>query len=169
MVSEIIETVQNILSFRTKNMKNCLVLLLPIALVFLTFAVSYYIFSHNNLPIGWDTPRYVWQHAMATSRISDFSRFNDGYNILYSIVGSFFVRFGLSPLAVEILLPPILVISLIYVIIHNLRQMNRNSDTSIPVFLTLSWFAVYRIGADLHANLLGLLFILSAFYFLSKS
>jgi hypothetical protein len=93
---------------------------------------------------------------------------NDGYNVLYPVLGSFFTMFGVTPLNVEIVLPPILTFILIIEITRNLSFLASGTALHVRILTTLSWFALFRISGDLHANLLSLIFSFQALYSLSK-
>jgi len=148
--------------------KKILTHILTLCFVLLAFAYSYVLFSHNGLPIGWDTPRYVWQIAYAADDLMGFIAENGGYNVLYAVFGSFFVRIGVAPRNIEIFLPPIFTFILITEIIRNLSLLTSGKDLHVRVLTALSWFAVFRVGADLHASLLSLIFSFQALYSLSK-
>jgi len=100
--------------------KKILTHILTLCFVLLAFAYSYVLFSHNGLPIGWDTPRYVWQIAYAADDLMGFIAENGGYNVLYAVFGSFFVRIGVAPRNIEIFLPPIFILLLLYICILSL-------------------------------------------------
>jgi hypothetical protein len=142
--------------------------LLIVCFVLFGFLFSYLLFSHNGLPIGWDTPRYVWQIESATNDFWGFIGQNEAYNVLYAIFGSLLVRIGATPMTVEIFLPPILVCALLLEITRLLSYLRRNINSCVVTLIALSWFAVFRMGADLHANLLALILIFEAVYNFSK-
>lgn len=147
-----------------RGKQSALVHLSPILAVILFFAASYLTYGRGWLPVGWDTPYYAGQ----TSRIMrqgvlPFLRESEYYNVGYSIVSSTLTTLGLSPLTVEIVLPIALAICL--VLESGALVKGVLKDREIAAYATLfsaCWFAVYRLSADLHANLLGLVFLLAA-------
>ena len=135
--------------------------------LFMFFGFCYLVFGHDWLPIGWDTPRYVWGMQMVVDNgVFVFIREHDYYNFVYYVLGGFLVFCGVSPFIVEIFLPISLCVLISFVCIFIFREFVEDSWMFFVSWLFLvSWFAVYRLGADLHANLLGLLLVLSASYF----
>jgi len=134
------------------------------------FGLCYLVFGHDWLPVGWDTPRYVWGMKMIVEEgFFAFIQERDYYNFLYQFFGSFFVFLGISPFIVEIFFPVLLCVLIFFVCIFIFRKfIDDDSMIFVSWLFLISWFAVYRLGADLHGNLLGLLLVLSASYFFLK-
>ncbi|MEM2146924.1 MAG: hypothetical protein QW279_16295, partial [Candidatus Jordarchaeaceae archaeon] len=136
--------------------------------VLIVFIAFYTFFSYSGLPLGWDTPRYVWHMQYLADSPTKFIEDNGFYNILYALCGAFIVKLGVNAMVVEILLPHLLVYVFILQIIRGLILIDGNSNFPTRFLLALGWFAVFRFGADLHANLLGLILILEALFNLIK-
>jgi hypothetical protein len=84
------------------------------------------------------------------------------YDLLYQMIEGFLISAGIPGLALELFVPGILAASIPY-LMSRLVTLHLDKRTAIFVALaTPGWFAVYRLEADLHANLLALaLFILA--------
>ncbi len=91
------------------------------------------------------------------------------YDILYQMVEGVFVWLGIQGTTLEIILPIILAASIPY-LISKLVLVQLNHRAALLVALaTPGWFAVYRLQADLHANLLALALFLCALILFSQA
>lgn len=136
-----------------------------IILVF--FIITYLRNTHSGLPIGWDTPHYINQMLLASRKgILALMQQTAYYNFGYGMISSILVIAGFSPFHIEIGLPIILCI--LIVIISGILAKKFSKEEKISVFTIVfatTWFAVYRLGSDLHSNLLTLVFLLASSYF----
>jgi len=109
--------------------------------------------------IGWDTAHYVYlARFIGDNGIIAFLQAQRNSYLLYPLLLQAISIFsGQSPLFVEQFLPIAVTVMLFAsVMIFGLRVLQDNlARTAIPLFVIL-WLALYRIGADLHSNLLGL-------------
>jgi hypothetical protein len=132
------------------------------------FFASYYVFyGYDGLPIGWDTAHYLDQMIyISKNGIFGFLHTNGLYNVGYAILSSMLVILGASPFVVEMFVPIALCISIVLGISMMVMKLeeSRVRFVLVAVFAP-TWYAVYRLGADLHANLLALLLLLFASYF----
>jgi len=140
------------------------------AFVVLAFCLSYILWGHDGLPIGSDTPGYVAQSNLVASQGPlAFLTLQGPYDFLYQLFAGFIVWTGIPATDVEIALPVALAASL-PCLMSRLALAHAGPRLATLVALsTPAWYAVYRITADLHANLLALIFILTSIIFLSKA
>ena len=138
--------------------------------IVLAFVISYYIWGFYGLPMGWDTPHYVEQaNIVAAKGPIQLFAVQGPYDFVYQLLSGTIVWLGASALNLEIVLP-ILFSSLLPFLISRLALVN--NDFRFSTFATISvpgWFAIYSLGASLHANLLGLVFIFAAIPLILKS
>jgi hypothetical protein len=136
---------------------------------FFVFTISYisYPVKLLPLPVGWDTPRYVW-HMKAIAEDWNFIAEIDFNNFVYSLFGSLLVKLGINAFFVEMLLPPILLLTLLVEAYLLLTRLQPNKDWKIHTLMALSWFCAFRVAADLHSNLLALNLLLPCAYFLNE-
>ncbi len=131
--------------------------------VILSLWVFFYLsYSTNGLPVGWDTPYYAWKIETATRSGADaFIATERYYHFLYPLVGSWITAVGLSPLSVEILLPLLLwMLGVLLVPAIVLRELADLRATVFALGAGSTWFAFFRLGSDLHANLMALVTML---------
>jgi hypothetical protein len=84
------------------------------------------------------------------------------YNFLYPTIGSWFSIVGLDAFRVETIVPLSLWIIGTLIIVIIVRREIHDTRASIIAFATGSmWFGFFRLSSDLHANLLGLVLMLS--------
>jgi hypothetical protein len=133
------------------------------------FTISYisYPVKLLPLPVGWDTPRYVW-HMKAIAEDWNFIAETNFNNFVYSLFGSLLVKLGINAFFVEMLLPPILLLTFLVEAYLILTRLQPNKDWKIYTLVILSWFGAFRIAADLHSNLLALNLLLPCAYFLNE-
>ncbi len=135
-----------------------------------SIALFYALVGHDGLPIGWDTPHYIGGAVIFASQgpIALLS-WQGPYDVLYQILEGTLVWARIPGTTVEIFLPVILAGSIPY-LMSKLALGHLNGRTAIFVALaTPGWYTVYRLQADLHANLLALTLFLSALVFLSRA
>jgi len=137
-----------------------LVSIATISGLWILFYVSY---STNGLPLGWDTPYYVWRiHSAAISGISAFAINARYYDFLYPAVGSLISLAGLDPFGVELLVPVLLwIVGELIIVAIVRREMSDARASLIALAAGSTWFGLFRLSSDLHANLLGLVLMLS--------
>jgi hypothetical protein len=133
------------------------------------FTISYisYPVKLLPLPVGWDTPRYIW-HMKAITEDWNFIAEIDFNNFVYSLFGSLLVKLGINAFFVEMLLPPILLLTLLVEAYLLLTRLQPNKDWKIYTLVILSWFCAFRVAADLHSNLLALNMLLPCACFLNE-
>jgi len=138
--------------------------------IILTFVISYYLWGFYGLPMGWDTPHYIEQ-ANIVARQGPIQLFvvQGPYNFVYQLLSGTIVWLGATAISLEIVLP-IIFSALLPFLISRLAMVN--NDFRFSTFATIAvpgWFAIYSLGASLHANLLGLVFVLAAIPFILQS
>ena len=140
------------------------------AFVVFAFFVSYILWGHDGLPIGSDTPGYVAQSNLVASQGPlALLALQGPYDFLYQLFAGFIVWTGIPAMDMEIVLPVILAASLPF-LTSRLALIHLGLRTATVVALAVpAWYAVYRIPADLHANLLALILVLASIIFLSKA
>ncbi len=126
------------------------------------WTLFYLSYSTNGLPLGWDTPYYVWKIETATRSGADvFIAAERYYHFLYPLVGSWISAVGLSPLSVEVLLPLLLwILGVVLLPVIVLRELGDLKATLFALGAGSTWFAFFRLSSDLHANLLALVMML---------
>lgn len=134
--------------------KAVLVFIFTITFVF-TFFYIFYPASMLLLPVGWDTPRYIWQMRAVTEDLGFVAKL-DFNNFVYIAFGSLFVRLGVDAFIVERVLPPILLFTLLIEAYFIITKLHLNRDWKIYTTTILSWFGAFRVASDLHNNLLAL-------------
>jgi len=117
------------------------------------------VLNYYGTIIGWDTAHYVYlARFIGDNGIIAFLQIQRNSYLLYPLLLEAISIFsGQSPLFVEQFLP-IVATAVLFgsMMIFGLRVLQDNlSRAAIPLFVIL-WLALYRIGADLHSNLLGL-------------
>lgn len=139
-----------------------------VTVIFFIFIISYisYPIKLLPLPVGWDTPRYVW-HMRALARDWRFISEMDFNNFIYPLLGSLLIKLGIDAFFVEILLPPLLLLTLLIETFLLLTLLQPNVNWKIYTFVALSWFCAFRVAADLHSNLLALNLLLPLILFLN--
>jgi len=112
---------------------------------------------------GWDTAHYVYlARFVGDNGILAFLQVQRNSYVLYPLLlEAISVFSGQSPLFVEQFLPIALTVVLFgSMMIFGLRTLHDDlARAAIPFFMIL-WLALYRIGADLHSNLLSLSLLL---------
>jgi len=133
-------------------------------------ALFYVPVAHDGLPIGWDTPHYIGGAiVLASEGPLALLSLQGPYNFIYQLLEGGLVWIGVPGTSLEVFLPVILAASIPY-LLSRLVLEHLGTRTAILVTLaTPGWYAVYRLQADLHANLLALTLFLSALILLSKA
>jgi len=133
------------------------------AFIIAGFALSYFLWGHDGLPIGWDSPHYVEQSKIVASQgpLALIS-IQGPYDFFYQLFSGFVVWCGVPAIELEIFLP----IALAAMIPFPLSRFALFSpDKGIAAVIALAapgWYAIGYIAADKHANLLGLVLLLAA-------
>lgn len=132
------------------------------------FTISYVFYPTEllPLPVGWDTPRYVW-HMKKVAEDWNFIAEMDFNNFVYTFLGSLLLKLGVDAFFVEILLPPILLLILLAETYFLLTKLQPSKNWTIYTLIALSWFGAFRAASDLHNNLLALNLLLPIIYLLS--
>jgi len=140
------------------------------AFVVSAFCLSYILWGHDGLPIGSDTPGYVAQSNLVASQgPAAFLAMQGPYDFLYQLFAGFIVWTRIPATDAEIVLPVALAASLPYLMSRLALAHASPRLATLVALSTPAWYAVYRITADLHANLLALTLILAAMIPLSQS
>src|SRR2546426_9196136 len=86
--------------------------------------ILFYIrYSTDGLPLGWDTPYYIWRiHSAAASGISAFVASARYYDFLYPAIGSLISPAGLDPFCTELIMPLLLLIIGTLIIVAVVRR-----------------------------------------------
>lgn len=126
------------------------------------YSIAYSEIGIQKIPIGWDTPNYVSGiNSVREGLLETIEEYNY-VNFLYYIIAA---SIPASSVIVEtyfpILLAMLAVIS-VALFVRNIFPKEYPMIAASAVF-TASSFLLYRITADLHANLLGFILIFSAF------
>jgi len=138
--------------------------------IVLSFALSYFLWGHDGLPIGWDTPHYIAQSRIAaTEGAQGLLAIQGPYDFLYQLFSGFIVWTGIPSMALEIYLPIALSSFFPYLLSKLTLAQSGTRLATIVATLTPGWYAIYKISADLHANLLGLVLMLTAILLLSHA
>jgi hypothetical protein len=146
-----------------EKMRNAmLIFIITIILVF-TFFYIFYPINLLPMPVGWDTPRYIWQMRAVAENL-DFIAKIDFNNFIYILLGSLFVRLGVDAFIVELLLPPTLLLTLLIETLFFLTRLQPGKNWWTYILMAISWFSAYRVAADLHNNLLALNILLPSVY-----
>ena len=125
--------------------------------------ILFYIrYSTDGLPLGWDTPYYIWRiHSAAASGAVSFVFGLRYYNFLYPTIGSWITVAGLDAFWVEAIVPLSLWIVGTLIIVALVREEMHDTKASlIALGAGSTWFGFLRLSSDLHANLLGLVLML---------
>jgi hypothetical protein len=125
--------------------------------------ILFYIrYSTDGLPLGWDTPYYIWRiHSAAASGTVSFVFGLRYYNFLYPTIGSWITVAGLDAFWVEAIVPLSLWIVGTLIIVAIVREEMHDTKASlIALGAGSTWFGFLRLSSDLHANLLGLVLML---------
>jgi hypothetical protein len=151
-------------------MKLRLVVVGSTAFIILSLVLYYALVWHDGLPIGSDTPHYIGGAlVVATQGPAALLSLQGPYDFAYQILEGIFVWMGISGTSVEIFFPIVLAGSITY-LMARLVMVHLNTRAAIFVALsTPGWYAVYRLQADLHANLLALTLFLSALIIISRT
>ncbi len=123
-------------------------------------------YSTNGLPLGWDTPYYIWKMNSATrDGTLTFISNERYYHILYPLIGSWVSLTGLTAFSVELVLPLSLWAGgfLTAVSIVN-RETADWKSSIIAAGASATWFGFFRLVSDLHASLLALVLMLIGTY-----
>jgi len=124
--------------------------------------------SHDGLPIGSDTPHYMGGALVFASQgPSALLALQGPYDVLYQMLEGTILSTGIPGTVLETVLPILLAAFMPYLLS---RLVLARADRRTAILVTLAtpgWYAVYRLQADLHANLLALTLFLVAVVFLS--
>ncbi len=134
------------------------------------FIFSYLLWSHDGLPIGWDTPFYMGESRIVASQgpLALIS-VQGPYDFLYQMISGLFVWTGISAINVETYLPIGLAALFPYLLSRLALIQTDLRLATIVALATPGWYAIYKIAADLHANLLGLVFMFTAIVLISEA
>lgn len=136
---------------------------LSIVIIASLWIVFYGNYSTDGLPLGWDTPYYIWKMETA-SRLgpAEFIVSEGYYHAVYPILGSWVSSIGLSPFTVELVLPAILwILGSVMVLEVAHREMADSKSAVFALAAGSMWFAFFRLSSDLHASLMTLVLMLA--------
>jgi hypothetical protein len=91
------------------------------------------------------------------------------YDILYQMLEGFILLAGVPGTAVEMVLPTILAASLPYLMGRFVLARLDIRTAILTILATPGWYAIYRLQADLHADLLALTLFLAAVVLISQA
>ncbi|MDA4124024.1 MAG: hypothetical protein OK438_01045 [Thaumarchaeota archaeon] len=118
------------------------------------FWYANYAHGHNWIPLGYDSYYYVgWINQVVASGPLQFAASQHYVDFLYPIVASVPVYLGASADIVEIVLPILLACALVAATGILALESKDWRVVILSVAFSGGWFAVYRMGADFHANL----------------
>jgi hypothetical protein len=140
------------------------------AFIVLSLVLYYILIGHDGLPIGSDTPHYIGGALIvATQGPAALISLQGPYDVVYQMLEGVFLWIGIPGTSVEIFFPIVLAASITYLLT---RLVLVHLNTRAALFVALStpgWYAVYRLQADLHANLLALTLFVPAMILLSRT
>ena len=132
-----------------------------IAVISGLYALFYISYSIRGLPLGWDTPYYLWRIQSASSGIAAFVVNMHYYDFLYPTIGSWFSFAGLKSNWFEVIMPfSLWMIATVTIVAIVKRELGDARATLIAVGASSTWFGLFRLSSDLHANLLGLVLMM---------
>lgn len=140
------------------------------AFIVASLGVYYALVGHDGLPIGWDTPHYIGGAIVfAVQGPGALVSLLGAYDFVYQMLLGVFVWAGIPGTSVEIFLPIVLAGSIPY-LFAKFSLANLHTRAALFVALTTpAWSAVYRLQADLHANLFALVLFICALSLLSRA
>jgi hypothetical protein len=118
---------------------------------------------HGGVSLGYDSYYYVgYINSVVSSGPLRFAASQHYVEFLYPIVASIPVYLGVSADTVEMALPAIMACSLVVAVGVLGRETGDWRIAILSVAFSSGWFAVYRMGADFHANLFAFPLLLLA-------
>jgi hypothetical protein len=112
---------------------------------------------HGGVPLGYDSYYYVgFINQVVTSGPLQFAASQHYVEFLYPILASIPVYLGASADTVEIVLPAVMACSTVVAIGFLSLQTANWKVAILSVAFSGGWFAIYRMGAGFHGNLLAL-------------
>jgi len=140
------------------------------AFIILSLILYYILLGHDGLPIGWDTPHYIGGALIVAAQgPTALLSLQGPYDFVYPMLLGVFLWMGISGTSVEIVLPIILAGSITCSLVGLVRAHLNTRAATFVALATPGWYAVYRLQADLHANLLALTLFLPAVTLLSQT
>jgi hypothetical protein len=138
-------------------------LLVGIASVTIFYAEANLNYSAGGIPLGFDTSYYLaYSEIIKQQGYAQFVSNVAYYNILYPIIVSGIANFGISSITVETILPIVLSILTLVTAAYLTLSASGLRTGVISLAFFPGWFALYRMGADYHANLLAMPFLFFA-------
>ncbi len=121
-------------------------------------------YSTDGLPLGWDTPYYVWKiHSAVSLGTAGFISGERYYHILYPTVGGWISGLGVDAFSIEKVLPPFMwVAGFLAIIAIAVRETRDWNAVMVATATSSTWFGFLRLASDLHATLLSLVLMLVA-------
>jgi hypothetical protein len=125
--------------------------------------------GQNWIPLGYDSYYYVgYISQVVTSGPLQFAASQHYVEFLYPIVASIPVYLGASADAVEVVMPAILACATVVATGILALESRDWRVATMSVAFSSGWFAVYRMGADFHANLFAFPLLILATVLLIK-
>ena len=110
--------------------------------------------GHDWIPLGYDSYYYVgYINQVVASGPLQFAASQHYVEFLYPIVASIPVYLGASADTVEVVMPAILACATVVATGILALESRDWRVATMSVAFSSGWFAVYRMGADFHANL----------------
>jgi hypothetical protein len=125
--------------------------------------------GHGWIPLGYDSYYYVgYINQVVASGPLQFAASQHYVEFLYPIVASIPVYLGASADAVEVVMPAILACATVVATGVLALESRDWRVATMSVAFSSGWFAVYRMGADFHANLFAFPLLILATVLLIK-
>jgi hypothetical protein len=131
----------------------------------LGFSLLAYVNYHVvDYPFGYDSSFYIaWMSSISRMGVVRFSQSVSYYHVLYPLMGEVIAGSGIGVLPTELLLP----VALMLVTVASMMALAFAFDrgkffVALTGVFSSTWFAIYRMGADFHAQLLAFPLLLLA-------
>jgi hypothetical protein len=124
------------------------------AVVAAVFCFANLTWGHGWIPLGYDSYYYVgYINQVVASGPLQFAASQHYVEFLYPIVASIPVYLGASADSVEVVLPAVMACATIVATGALALESRDWRVATLSVAFSSGWFAVYRMGADFHAQL----------------
>lgn len=128
------------------------------------FVAANLIMGRDGMPLGGDTytTYQPWIKEVLSIGPLQFAQNQHFVEILYPIIGSIPVRLGVAITTEEIYFPILLAAATVAATALLAREFKDWRVAVLSVAFTAGWFAIYRMGADFHGQLLAFPLLLVA-------
>ena len=128
------------------------------------FVAANLIMGRNGMPLGGDTytTYQPWIKEVLSIGPLQFAQNQHFVEVLYPIIASIPVYFGVAITTVEIYFPAILAAATVAATALLAREFKDSKVAVLSVAFAAGWFAIYRMGADFHGQFLAFPLLLVA-------